>query len=385
MLARDQLKTNSKTKDAENGPRPYVSPGMPPLQFKERKISLFEFWPMWLMYLPVIGQWLLLSIRHGSLTLPLLANPKLRLSGMVGVPKSELYAQATGRCRASILTWFTHRVDDQPLASQRKRLEQSMKDHGLAFPVVCKPDVGCRGSGVKLVRDSKGLEDYLSAYPSGASIILQRLASFEPEAGVFYVREPGSNEGKIVSLALKYMPYVVGNGRDTLGELIANDSRAGQLQHMYQARHASRWNDIIAEGEPYRLVFSATHSKGAIFKDANHLVTDALTTSINQILLDLPEFHYGHLDIKFPDLEQLQEGSGIEIIEINTASSESLHIWDSDARLGEAFRALLFQYRTLFRLGNLNRKRGFKTPGLKQLIVHWLAERRLKKYYPETD
>ncbi|WP_317931343.1 D-alanine--D-alanine ligase [Halioxenophilus sp. WMMB6] len=376
--------TDSPAKESIEGGG-HVSPGMPPLRYSKRRLSLFEFWPTWLMYIPVAVQWLFFAVCYRSLTLPLIANPKLRLSGMVGVPKSELYAQAQGRCAESILTWFTHQINEQSWLVQVQSVEAQMACRALSYPVVCKPDVGCRGAGVKLIGNTRQLQCYLAAYPAGASIIIQQLASCEPEAGVFYVREPEAPQGVIISLALKYMPYVVGDGRSTLAELIANDARAGQLQHLYQARHQQRWHEVIAEGEPFRLVFAATHSKGAIFKDANHYITPALTHALNAILLDLPEFHYGRLDIKFPDIESLQAGEGIEIIEINTASSESLHIWDSDTPLSEAMRALLFQYRTLFRLGAKNRRRGFSPPGLKLLLQHWRAERRLQQFYPETD
>lgn len=73
--------------------RPF--PSLPP---KGAATSFFEFWPTWLMYPPVALLWLLLAIRHRSLTLPLLVNPRLPLAGMVGVSKHQLMIQARGRC-----------------------------------------------------------------------------------------------------------------------------------------------------------------------------------------------------------------------------------------------------------------------------------------------
>jgi hypothetical protein len=370
----------------QQGPnQTYVSHGMPPIEYRHDKVSSFEFWPTWLMYLPVVLQWLLLSLRYGSLTLPLIANPKLPLSGMVGIPKSDLLAQATGDCANAILPWFVYHKTSDTLGSQLQIIELEMADHGLDYPLVCKPDIGCRGAGVKLVHDARELNDCLSAYASGAGIMLQKLASFEPEAGVFFVREPDQEQGQVISLALKYMPYVVGDGRRTLGELVAADPRAKDLVHLYRPRHQERWDTVIAQGEPFRLVFSASHCRGAIFKDANSQITPELTAAINHLMAGIPEFYYGRLDIKFKDIDSLLAGRDLEIVEINTASSESLHIWDSDAKLGDAFSALLYQYRTLFRLGSKNRKRGYKPPGLPALLRHWRLERRLTASYPETD
>jgi|GEM_PF-5207210 hypothetical protein len=69
----------------------YVPPGMPPLDLSRRSTSFFKFLPVCLMYLPVVVQWLLLSIRHRGLALPLIANPAIPLSGMVGVAKSAVF------------------------------------------------------------------------------------------------------------------------------------------------------------------------------------------------------------------------------------------------------------------------------------------------------
>ena len=363
----------------------YVVPGMPPLHHGGRPVSFFEFWPLWLMYVPVVLQWLFLAGRYRSLTLPLIANPKLPIAGMVGVGKSEILSQATGRCAATILPWVHHRVGGEPIAGQAVNFLEKARDRGIQFPFVCKPDIGCRGSGVKLIHDLRQLEHYLSAYPGGTGILIQKLASWEPEAGVFYVRQPGASTGRVVSLALKYSPHVVGDGESTLAELIARDCRAGDLQHLYAKRHQANLNEVIEEGKAYRLVFSISHCRGAIFRDGAHLITDELTRRIDQLMSEIPEFYYGRLDIKFSNIESLMQGRDLEIVEINSASSESLHIWDRNARLGTAFTTLLWQYRTLFGLGELNRKRGYKPPKLLDVLNRWRDEKRLAKFHPLTD
>lgn len=372
-------------KTEDSSPDTYVAPGMPPLAQEGRTTSFFEFWPMWLMYLPVVVQWLGLSLRHRSLTLPLVANPKLPLSGMVGVPKSLILSHAGPICNQHILPWFTFSCSSEASEEQVPAVLEQMAEMGFEFPVVCKPDIGCRGSGVKLVRDQAALADYIASYPKNASIMVQKLSDYEPEVGIFFVREPGSEQGEIISLALKYSPYVVGDGEKTLGELIQADPRAGKLTHLYAARHQARWTEVIPAGEPYKLVFSASHCRGAIFRDANDLKTPELVASLNRILSDLPEFHYGRLDVKFADMESLAKGKTLQIIEINTASSESLHIWDRNTHFRDALGSLMKQYRILFKLGQLNRKRGFAPPGVGALLRHWSHERELTRAYPSTD
>jgi len=363
----------------------YAVPGMPPLQHSGRVVSFFEFWPLWLMYVPVVFQWLFLAVRHRSLTLPLIANPNLPVAGMVGVGKSEILRQATGNCAEVILPWVQHRVGEETVEKQAANIIEQANDHGIQYPFVCKPDIGCRGSGVKLVHNRRQLERYLRAYPGGTEILIQKLATWEPEAGVFYVRSPGESSGRIVSLALKYSPHVVGDGESTLAELIARDCRAGDLQHLYAIRHQANLDDVIERGKAYRLVFSISHCRGAIFRDGEHLITAELTNRIDQLMCEIPEFYYGRLDIKFSSANKLKQGKDLEIVEINSASSESLHIWDRNARLSVALKTLLWQYRTLFGLGALNRNRGYTPPKISEILNRWRDEKRLAKHYPLTD
>ena len=364
---------------------PYVAKGMPPLTYGDKPVSFFEFWPTWLVYLPVVVQWLFLSARYRSLTLPLIANPSLPLSGMVGVPKSNILSQATGRSDEAILDWVVYNKTNEAVEAQAIAIKQMAKDAGIHLPFVCKPDIGCRGAGVKLIKSDDQLVNCLQTYPVGGPVMVQKLSNYEPEAGLFFVRQPDEGDGEIISLALKYSPYVVGNGSATLCELIERDPRASEVSHLYFERHAGQLDLVLEQGEVFKLVFSASHCRGAVFRDARDMVTPELVAGINHILRGLPEFYYGRLDIKFKDVEHLQAGETIEIIEINTASSEPLHIWDGRMGFFDAIGALLFQYRLLFKIGAKNRARGKKTPSLMTLLKNWRLERELTKSYPTTD
>ncbi len=358
---------------------------MPALDLGGRAFSFFEFWPSWLMYFPVAALWLLLALRHRSISLPLIANPAVPLSGMVGVPKSSILKLAGKTADKSILPWTVFEVGGDAPAAQRARAEAAMAAAGLTYPVVGKPDIGCRGAGVKLLRDRAALESCLARFPTGGLLMLQRLSDWEAEAGVFYVRDPASEKGRITSLTLKYTPYVVGDGARTLAELVAADPRAGGLPHLYQERNAAHWHAVIPAGSPYRLVFSASHCRGAIFRDGGRFVTGELTRALDRIFDDMPGFYYGRLDVKFRDIESLRAGRDLQIIEINGASSESIHIWDRRTGFPDAVKTLLQQYRTLFKLGAAHRKRGCEPPGLWPLYKAWRRESQLVKRYPAND
>lgn len=363
----------------------HVSPGMPPLQVSSKVFSMFEFWPLWLIYLPVVFQWIALSIYYRSLSLPLLANPTTPSGGMVGYSKSSLLEQAAPVSHESILTWFTHIVTDESLTIQLDQIFERIADNHMTLPIVIKPDMGCRGIGIKLVTNESEIKDCISHYPIGSAIMFQQLAEWEPEAGIFYVRYPNENKGRIISLALKYTPYVVGDGISTLQELIEKDSRASQVMHLYKQRHQNKLKQVVAKDQPFRLIFAASHSKGAIFRNGSNYISNTLSKRIDEVMSAFPEFYYGRLDVKFSNIEDLMLGKNIAIIEVNGASSESLHIWDRETSLTQAWSALFQQYNILFKIGAMNRARGFKPPGILSLWKAWRNEQALMKFYPSTD
>ena len=357
--------------------------GMPPLDKVDRPVSYFEFWPGFVFYIPVFFQWVLLAIRYRGLSLPLNANPRISLSGMVGEAKSDIFSMTTGEADKKIASWALVTQWQTP-EDALFQIKQKMLEKNLAYPVVVKPDTGCRGAGVQKIKSDQELLKYVEKFPQNGKIIVQKLVPYEAEAGIFYIRYPGTPKGEIFSITLKYQPYVVGNGIDTLQQLIEKDPRSGRLKHLYLYRHKDKLGDIISAGQPYRLAFAGSHSKGSIFRDGREFITPGLAKSLDQICDGIPEFHYGRFDVKFRDIDSLMNGSNYYIVEINGASSEAAHIWDCRGSLKEVFRVLFYQYQTLFQIGAINRRRGFKPPPLTRLLKAWWQEKRLLKRYPTT-
>lgn len=345
---------------------------MPPLDPDEPPLSRFEFWPARLFYLPVALWALWLAIRYRGLRLPMLANPLLGAGGIVGESKGDALDLVGGASRKWIAPYVRHRnVPDATLPP-------------LAFPIVAKPDIGCRGAGVQPIADSAELDRYIAAFPQGEMLILQQRVAAEGEAGVFYVREPGALHGRIISLTLKYFPFVIGDGASTLEQLIRADRRAGRIAHIYLPRHTPNLDRVIPAGERYPLVFAGNHSKGAIFRDGTQLVTEAMRQRFDAISADIPEFHFGRFDVRFDDIEELRRGEGFRIIEYNGGGAEATHIWDSRISLLTAYRVLFAQWAILWRIGHLNRRRGFRAPSLISLYRNWRRESELVRRYPLT-
>ncbi len=359
--------------------------GMPILAQRSRALAFFEFWPSSIVYLPIVVQWLFKAVRYRGLTLPLCANPGFYLGGLVGESKAENFRQAGDYARQFIAPWC--RVVNDGVNSKRllTKTLREMNIEGLSFPLIAKPDMGCRGRGVRIVRDRMELAEYLQQFPEKASVILQELIPWEPEAGIFYIRRPDEQKGRIFSLTLKYQPYVYGNGVDSLQTLIEQDPRAGKLAHLYLGRHRKYLNEVLEPGQPFRLAFTGSHSLGSIFRDGRDLITEELTEAFDRISRDIDGFYFGRFDVRFAHERSLRAGKDFRIVEINGISSEAGHIWDADSSLKEVYKTLFHQYDMLFEIGAINRKRGYKPESLIQVLQSWAKETRLVRRYPDAE
>jgi hypothetical protein len=360
-----------------------MTPAMPPLD-PAPPLSRFEFWLPQIFYLPVWAWALVLVIRHRGIRLPLVANPGLPASGLVGESKSHVLDGAGQEARRWIARYTTIVRGSLAPANAAADALAALARAGLALPVVAKPDLGCRGAGVRPIRTETEMARYLAAFPQGQKVVLQQLVDVEGEAGVFYVREPGQARGRIFSLTLKHFPHVEGDGVSSLRELIHRDPRAGQVAHLYLPRHVERLDKVVPAGERVRLAFAGSHSRGAIFRDGARHVTPELTDRFDAIARDIPEFWFGRFDVRFGDWEAFLRGEDLAIVELNGAGAEATHIWDSRTRLRDAYATLFRQFGLLWAIGAANRRRGFRPEPWRAFLQRWLTERRLVSTYPPT-
>ncbi len=356
--------------------------GMPPLDMSGRQISFFEFWPQRYFYAPMFLYWLWLAVRHGGFTLPTISNPLFPMGGWIGESKASVFEHAGAYARTFIASWAT--IDRTSDLTATQALEAASRAN-LSLPFVAKPDMGCRGAGVRRVRSEAELAAYIESFPHNERIVLQALVDHEGEAGIFYIRKPSEARGRIVSITLKYFPYVHGDGTATLAELIARDPRAGRLQHIYLPRHKDRLDWVVPAGQPFRIAFAGSHSRGTIFRDGNHLITEAMIDAFDRIAKDIAEFYFGRFDVRFPSIEDLQAGRNFTIVEVNGAGAEATHIWDRNTTLTGAYRALMQQYKALWETGAENAKRGYKPARLRDFIRAYRHETKLWAQYPQTE
>jgi hypothetical protein len=344
-------------------------------------VSPFEFLPGWFTYGPVVLQWIALGLYHRDFSLPTAANPFITTGGLCGESKTAILDLVGGAARK----WVAPYAAIVTGADDLSAAHAAMRHAGLSLPLVVKPDIGCNGSGVRLVETEATLASTLNAFPRGVKLVLQRLISWEGEAGIFYIRHPDDPTGHISSLTLKYPPLVIGDGKACLRALIEGDPRHGKLRHLYLRRLGGQLDRVPARGERVRLVFSGNHCKGSIFRNGAAEITPALSARIEAIARSMPDFHFGRIDVRYADLAALRQGVDFSIIEINGVGSEATHIWDPETPLREVFSAQFKHYAETFRIGAAMRRRGARTSGVVRMFQDWRMQRRLMASYPLND
>jgi membrane protein DedA with SNARE-associated domain len=327
-----------------------------------RRLTRWEFWPAWLFYMPVVVQIVRLALRHRSLTLFTAANPAIPTGGLVGESKAGIL-RALAASGAPVAPFRLLSASDTAERRAEAALRFVGEERG-GMPVVVKPDRGQRGEGVRIVRDVVTLAE-IAAGTRGDLIIQRHVPG--PELGIFYVRAPGRERGRIFSVTRKVIPEVVGDGERTLEDLILADERAVCMASLYIDRLGDRRSAIPSAGERVPIAEIGNHCRGAVFEDGSALVTSALERAVNAISVGYDGFYFGRYDLKAPSLEHFREGREISIIELNGVGSESTDIYDARNRLGDAYRRLFEQWRLAFETGGANRARGHAPLTIREL------------------
>ena len=361
-------------------PPDLVSPSpCPPLK---HAYSTIERMPKWLICIPLAMQWLWLSLRYLSPTLPSATNPAIMSGGLVGEGKLDYFRGVGPIAQHAIANYCavsTHR------RQTARSLARKMLAAQLRFPIIAKPNLGLCGYGVQRIDTMEALLTYCDAFPMHETIVLQRCLSQAGEAGIFYLRDPDRDVGELIGLALRFSPQVTGDGVHTIDQLIDRDVRARRL--IQSSAHHGNFDGtrVPMQGESVRLATIGSTRVGGLYRNGAHLISPQLTAAIDAIARDMPSFYCGRFDVRFDDVDAVRAGHGFTIIEINGAGSEAIEAWDPDIGLLTAFRMIFAKQRRLFALGHQMRRRGVKPIGLIDLARAYRRQQQLIASYPPSN
>jgi hypothetical protein len=231
------------------------------------------------------------------------------------------------------------------------------------FPIVLKPDVGERGSGVAIARNQREVDTYLRNAASD-TIVQQYVPGCE--FGVYYARYPDQAHGRVLYITEKHFPFVTGDGRRSLRELVLCDPRAVCMAAAYFRVAKRPLDSVPAYGERVPLVDIGSHCRGTIFLDGSRWITPELDAAIDQVSRAHPGFHLGRYDIRATSSEAFQRGE-FQVIELNGVSAEATHIYDPAIPVWRKYNVMAGHWRAAFEIGAVHRARGFQPMTLREL------------------
>lgn len=335
------------------------------------KICHWEYWPFQIVYIPIYFLWAFYAWRVKSVFFFNASNPTIKNGGFIMNSKKAIYDMIPQK-------YYPKTV----LIKEKTGLlaiTKAIEDKAIQFPLIAKPDIGLRGSGVKKIKSVGELKKYVDH--ANFDFLLQDLIPFKNEIGIFYVRHPSEKKGRITGIVAKEFLIVIGNGVDTIEKLINEIPRYKLQLSALQKEYGNKLEQILPEGQPFNLVPFGNHARGAKFLDVSHWITPKLTETINTVCSQIPEFYYGRFDIMYNTLEELESGENFLIVELNGAVSEPTHIYDPKHSLWFAWKELARHITYMYEISVANNQKGvaYLTPkvGINQYRLHLVQRNKI--------
>ncbi len=312
-----------------------------------------EFWPWWVLLAPMWPLWILFGLRLRCATWFTTVNPGIEDGGFMGESKMKIMDIIPDAFKPkTIFVQHAHALNEENIFSQ------------LSFPLILKPDVGGRGRKIAIIKKREELHQYHTTI--GEDYMVQEIIEAPLELGVFYSRIPNEKKGRILSIASKGFLKVMGNGTLTIEELMRQNKRASdQVERLAKTIDLSR---VLQVNEEVLLEPIGNHSKGTIFNNENHRISEALNETFDQISKQIEGFYYGRYDLRVTNWEDLEAGKNISILELNGLTSDAAHIFDPNYRLRDVFRTQYKHIKIAYAIAKYNLKHGVKATPIMELF-----------------
>jgi hypothetical protein len=327
-------------------------------------VTHWEYWPFQVVYIPIYFLWAFYAVKAKSIFFFNASNPTIKNGGFIMESKKAIYNLIPQQYypKTELIKEGTAVVEIKAI------IEQS----NIRYPFIAKPDVGLRGSGVKKINTLEDLEQY--ALKANFDFVVQDLIPFQNEVGIFYVRYPNEEKGKITGIVSKEFLIVTGNGVATVEELIKVNPRYELQLKVLKKEYGNKLLEVLPEGEKLNLVPYGNHARGAKFIDGSHWITDKLEATINEMCLQIPGFFFGRMDVMYNTFEELENGKNFAVVELNGAASEPTHIYDPRHSLFFAWKELARHITYMYEISVENNKNGAPylahKAGMKEYRLH---------------
>jgi hypothetical protein len=321
------------------------------LFYKPFFIRLFhwEYWSFSAVYVPIYFIWIGLCLRARSFFFFAASNPSIRNGGFLSESKKDIFKITPTSVQPETL-FFSENT------AAEKVMEEVQKNN-FSFPLIGKPDIGSRGRGVKVLQSYEDVQWY--AQHATMDYHIQKFISYKNEVGIFYYRYPGETIGRISGIVRKEFLKVIGNGKNTVLELILENKRAILQLPALKKLYGNELNEILKPNQQKLLVPYGNHARGAMFVDDTDLADEKLVLVIDALCKQIKDFYFGRLDIRYNDWEELKQGKNFSVIEVNGAGSEPTHIYDPKHSLFFAWKEIVRHWYILWKISRRNHAKGY--------------------------
>lgn len=317
-----------------------------------------EYWPWWLIYLPVVPLYLWQALRMRRAAFFTNVNPAMDMGGFFGERKSAIYPLLPVGCYPSTVII--------PAGTPPQQALGLAKEVGLEFPFIAKPDVGERGDGVRKVLDADQLIDVLAA--KREDMLLQALAPGEHEFGLMFRRDPDTGRTTLLSITAKRFLTVTGDGERTVDELLRATYRGDRQRMRLRTYAAATLASVPRKGTIFQVEPVGNHCRGTTFLYGGHLCTPALENAVERLLSGTRGFHYGRFDVRSPSEQALRAGV-FSVIELNGVSSEPGHIYDPSWSIWRCWGELVRHVRHIGGISEALLAQGAEPCSLHELVL----------------
>ena len=320
------------------------------------KLLNWEYWNTNVVYFPIFFYWLFLSIKARSLGFFNASNPRIINGGFALESKKAIYDLIPKQYYPETLFFKAN----QKLETVIHAIEEAK----IRFPFIIKPDMGLQGLRVEKIYTWEELGTYLQK--TDYAFLVQDCINYPLEIGLFYYRMPNEKKGTITGIVYKDFLIVIGNGTNTIQQLIEQNPRFALQLDTLKQKFGEKLNEVLPLNAVLNLVPFGNHVRGSKFTDVSHWINEKLTETFNNICLQIPDFYFGRLDIMFQSREDLEQGKNFSIIELNGAGSEPTHMYDPKHSIFFAWKEIIKHYDILYKISALNHQKGHSYLNMKQ-------------------
>lgn len=320
------------------------------------RLMNWEFWPFHVVYFPIYPVWLWYCIRARSVFFFSTSNPSIKNAGFLMESKSDIDQLIPEKYKPVTLFFSAGHPFD--------KIKEAVKNNGLQYPLVIKPNIGMQGKAVLKVHNNYEFINAIKAFT--VDFIVQPFIPYPKEIGIFYVRLPNEKKGKITGIVEKEFLKITGDGVSTIRELLSSNPRYILQLPVLKRNLEDGIDSIPGKGVEKILVPYGNHVRGSLFLDSSYKKNKQIESVIDNACQQINGFYFGRLDIRFNNFEELAEDKNWSIIELNGAGSEPTHMYDPAHSLFFAWKEIIRHWELLFQVSIQNRKRGFSNLSFRQ-------------------